>query len=618
MWILLIILIFKAPSVSGASYVKPTDPLNVDCPNESYCYTLSEWIESGSSPFTNNTTVMLLAGVHLINSTNNSLLIENVHSLNFTGDHVRERVKLSCINGFSFNFKFCRNVSISHVTLDSCTVVFSYIFKNITITSIVLIDGGLKIHHYLPDQHDYDSVFRVNRDNCEIQVKVYLSDCIFQNSGIKLEVKSIYSDASCIHLDVRDVTIKDINEGYVLDIYNTYSIAIYNVSFLNNVSPLCGLCIHSAHKATLASIKVWYSFTPMMSLRKMNEVIFKGIISFKCNSGHGRGVAITSVEKITMDETFTASEMEFCNNHIEDDLLFIGTTKLVWLTFATVYFVNNTSEDGGIMTLDEVYLQSSYSSVIFENNTSLRSEIRGAIMLLEQTRAELNFDSKMLFYDNSAHLSGGVTLMSSSMSFEDSIMRFEHNVGGNGGAMAFYERSFIMTSGAPGHNETVLTFHSNQAHGRGGALFIKDSDYVNSLTHIQYNDHFIHRPTIQTSLTEPNHSRHAIRFDFSHNSAKISGEDVYGGWIDSHFINYLGIFSSKLYRGVDHHNAIASDPTRICMCALIQFQYGLAISNASHGFQSVYDQRNTKKVPARIHIWKRNSTVFVLTIDRSP
>ena len=87
--------------------VRPTDqPHNHYCDchlqTETDCHTLDEWISLGVdrssklNPFTSNTTVILLAGVHLINSTKSKLLIEGVHSLVLTGDKSNTSITCNC------------------------------------------------------------------------------------------------------------------------------------------------------------------------------------------------------------------------------------------------------------------------------------------------------------------------------------------------------------------------------------------------------------------------------------------------------------------------------------------------------------------------------------------
>ena len=567
---LAVIFLFRIHCVyCSVVYVKPTGPskFNVDCPYESHCYSLQEWVETGA---TNNTTVVLLSGHHVINnSALSGLSTENLYSFTLTGDTENEGTTLTCTGGFTFNFKYCSNITISHIVLHSCTIVFTYIKEHILITNVTVIDGALKIYHYLPDVYEDSSVYRVTRIDCVVQAEVCISGSTFYNSSLAVKIDSIYNRASCIQLDVRDVFIKDTGRNdveYVLHVTNTYLVSLNNVTLTNNYSPSGGLCVESANRATFTNMNFWNGFPRILALNQITEVIFRGVLSFKGNRGPGYGVTIFSVERVVMDKSYELSVIEFTNNHIGEDLLRIYRTNVVWITYTAMAFLNNTSEGKGIMTMDNVYYQSSYSSVIFQYNSALRSTTAGAVMLLEKTGVELYFESSMFFSHNSALLSGGITLSdSSSISFEDSAMVFEYNKGGNGGAIAFYDRSYIANSGRE-KNKTILYFHKNQAM-RGGAIFVKDSDYLNSLTH-EPDTYFIRRPTytIQVSLLEPNHSTHAIIIDLSKNTATISGNDIYGGWIDSYSVAYLGIISSERYESGDHHNAISSDPTRICMC----------------------------------------------------
>lgn len=111
------------------------------------CHTLNDWIKSGHNPFTNDTTVKLLAGVHFINFTKDSLDVRNVHSLRITGEKEQreQRASLYCGNGLKLNFNVSNGISISQITLNSCTLIFSYM-QNITIDDVMIIDGDLQYY----------------------------------------------------------------------------------------------------------------------------------------------------------------------------------------------------------------------------------------------------------------------------------------------------------------------------------------------------------------------------------------------------------------------------------------------------------------------------------------
>ena len=114
-------------------YINPTNSgfssVNTTCPVlTSYdCYTLNDWIESGSSPFINDTTLALLPGVHLITSTKRRVLIENVISLAIVGQP--GETVISCLHGTSFEFYNVVNVGIYFIEFESCAVESRSIFS---------------------------------------------------------------------------------------------------------------------------------------------------------------------------------------------------------------------------------------------------------------------------------------------------------------------------------------------------------------------------------------------------------------------------------------------------------------------------------------------------------
>ena len=105
-----VLLLYKAILyyVLAITYVVPTKPLNSPCPSPHNGYfTLNEWIESGTHPFTNGTTVSLLSGIHFVNSTLDSLLIQHVSSIVFTG-HPHEHQQLNATIDLDSNFTILR------------------------------------------------------------------------------------------------------------------------------------------------------------------------------------------------------------------------------------------------------------------------------------------------------------------------------------------------------------------------------------------------------------------------------------------------------------------------------------------------------------------------------
>ena len=64
---LIVLLLSKT---KGYTFRPKSYAVNTPCPSgQNTCFTLNEWIKSGNHTYTNGTTVMLLSGIHFINST---------------------------------------------------------------------------------------------------------------------------------------------------------------------------------------------------------------------------------------------------------------------------------------------------------------------------------------------------------------------------------------------------------------------------------------------------------------------------------------------------------------------------------------------------------------------
>ena len=205
------------------------------------------------------------------------------------------------------------------------------------------------------------------------------------------------------------------------------------------------------------------------------------------------------------------SSIVFCNNYAHSRILDVPRYKNQDIHYiiqnSQVSFVNNTSE-GPVMEIAGIV--SLYtSSITFENNTSINThqfhkytlEIDStsedkwsttnqycAILLVSSSTVYF-FNSQVQFINNSAqYYSGGITLIDGNLIFDNSTAIFMHNEGGDGGAMAFYGKSFIKEPNNTNCNNNydgtecrssnvTLIFLDNKAHKRGGALFVEDSDY---------------------------------------------------------------------------------------------------------------------------------------------
>ena len=103
------------------------------------------------------------------------------------------------------------------------------------------------------------------------------------------------------------------------------------------------------------------------------------------------------------------------------------------------------------MHLFFIHLHVYNSNIIFRKNKSLQignlksTTKLGAVLFLQNSECSFTQKSALIFSHNIATLSGGITLISSVIEFalSDTKILFEFNEGGDGGAIAFYDKSYI-------------------------------------------------------------------------------------------------------------------------------------------------------------------------------
>ena len=98
----------------------------------------------------------------------------------------------------------------------------------------------------------------------------------------------------------------------------------------------------------------------------------------------------------------------------------------------------------------------------------------------------------MTYAYNKATLSGSITFQNTCM-FVYSFVKaeFVNNVGGNGGAMAFHQKSVVYALLRKRSRRVNVSFYNNKALKRGGAIFVEDSGYMNVVTN-KKNQHLLY------------------------------------------------------------------------------------------------------------------------------
>ena len=463
---LIVLLCSRLEHTGSIVYVVSTDSSGSSCPQD-HCRTLNEWIESGTSPFTNESTVMLSPGVHVINTTEKGLFTENGHSVVFTS--VESQTTVWCINEFIFEFFDCEDIEVSNIVFKSCalnhtdqinlelldpekvrvssTLLFWHV-NHVKVMSVVIVNGGLIIHrtescmnttimlHNLSiNSHNIGILFTVQPQsgldyNCILPDLLYL-----KNSD--LSKASVYMDAQCTDINLQNVSVEQVTLPYfTIKIQHALSVILENITVRNSTPK--GLL----HVGTI-------------------DVEFRGHTLFHGNNIDGGDVGVYfQVEKSLI--IYPQSKLEFiCNHIIGGSLLQVnagydgagydveGYLGELFKSRTSIAFINNTLINGGYVMLikssRKLFIHN--SELTFENNI-IKHEISDhersimAVLIFTSSTVSLAY-TNMTFLNNSVTHGGIFVVKRTTFIMDNFNATFEYNEGGDGGAMAFYQKSYI-------------------------------------------------------------------------------------------------------------------------------------------------------------------------------
>ena len=185
----------------------------------------------------------------------------------------------------------------------------------------------------------------------------------------------------------------------------------------------------------------------------------------------------------------------------------------------------------------------------------------------------MEFVQNVSFVDCSFTGNRGTPIVAYSSHFSVSgTINFVNNTGYEGGALAFYDDSFMSV-----HNNTEILFAGNYAQRVGGAIFVKsclkrEESYSKNHCFFQLQTALLTKKSLQ-SLN--------VSVTFVNNKARDGGDAIYGGMLrrcranprarspSSYFsLNVAFVLAQKniatyLQPGL---SKITSDPTRVCWC----------------------------------------------------
>ena len=545
-----------------------SDPLSqCDSLIDKNCLTFSELIGcdeifNGTLILRKNTTIniRLSPGLHLFNSTEYDFYISRVQSVVLTG----EGATVTCLSKYTtITFaEVSSYINISGITFDSCSLEFKYFFMhtvgNLFFTSTVFIDS------IITQRSNPDDMYFVRWDGlrgCESYKKLEIVNTSFINSTFSATMdlflhEHVPMGTLCIIVALQNVMFKDIyiaahDHSVALYLFKVHSIKLTDTTFQN----VCGSSVVAeyVHAVTLRRVAFVNNRCTgsLLQLQKVYSIDYSDNCIFEYNT-NSKGVIFYAVKQQTIAFNST---VEFRNNDFDEVVFsFIGQRSALNIWRGTSIFENNTAGEA-IILLDHIVLSVRKGQLIFKRNRSSSPQLQlklfrpSAIMLLQSVTASFMSSSRILFSNNAAERSGGMTSVDSEINIGTSHIVFEYNEGGDGGGMAFYKKSYIYADFSLGEVQKINTmyFSNNRAHRNGGAIFVEDSDYAEISDADSRLKYFLSTSNL-------------IYLQFINNTAKMAGNDLYGGWIDSY-----GIQISSTYPQTDRH-AIASDPTRICMC----------------------------------------------------
>ena len=260
--------LISADPLQQRVYIRPTGSSSNSCPRfQSDCHTLNEWIESDSNLFKNDTKIMLLPGIHMINSTQEYLFTKNVHSVVFTGVS-GNLTTVWCLNGFMFSFIDIKNLKISNIVFKSCKAL-----SGVKITETKVINSTLSFQ----DSRDVE-IIGIDIEQGGIMIRQSELLCgIFNMHKLNITSNGIGIYSSITESDLEDdIEVENYNNGNCYRIFlrnSTLSMAMIKmVTYANvyikrvvmkqTISPFG--CIHIyAHNLSLTNITVTKLIVPL-------------------------------------------------------------------------------------------------------------------------------------------------------------------------------------------------------------------------------------------------------------------------------------------------------------------------------------------------------------------
>ena len=413
-------------------------------------WTLNEWIENGTNPFTNGTTVVLHPGLHFINSTKDRLITENKNvnssfSIKLTGQYYESVAHVVCLHYFSFTFIDIQEVILSQITLQSCTLMikltdFSLSFLKLTVPGLNISKEYVSIPNNVSIKPFAFALSWISLITSYIEIHTTLNGIVLPAFPAMINISDCNLQGTPVHILPQTPATKGIQW---LDIKQV----VYMNSFPYMYPCVTLLSISHVEEARFTDIIFQNNFCSLISLGYVTKVEFSGHFIVSHNSGEW-GLDIYSCERVHFSPN--TQVMFYYNTFRLSSIIFHFNHAIEW-TDTAVHMKDNAIEfESHLEIYGPTMVQIIRSNFLFENNRGLCTLNKGnnAIMRINNCNSLLYGifvkESTFTFFNNIAQLSGGLTLVQSMLFVDQFRASFGYNQGGDGGAIAFYRQAKIL------------------------------------------------------------------------------------------------------------------------------------------------------------------------------
>ena len=566
-------------SAENVYCVTPTATSCSSCPHNNHCATLSEYAQEAELYFTSNTTMVFLAGDHVLVT---NITVASVDRLTMRGESCSGfRATVVCNGSVGLSFTSMVKVKIDSLAFTSCSRKShgTHHIGNYTLLLHSTQDAELVNCSF----HDnLGTALVVNNTNITLSGNSeFTHNHGYEGGGITALSSNLTSTGNATFLDNSALWYGPFiccrgPGGAISAFYNTVLSFSGNSSFINNsaaVGP--GGAIYASDNTVLNFIGTNNFINNLaseggaISASGNASISFNGTSNFIYNSANWIGGAIWTSHNTVLSFSGTTN---FINNSAYYGGGAIWTLDNTVLSFSgTNNFINNSGvidNGGAIFTWDSVVLSFTGISNFIYNSAAI---VGGAVFA---HKAEHSLSGTTNFINNYAVHGGAIYAeYNSTMAFSGTIYFTDnrakmsgYSTSGGGVYMEFKSTISFLPN-------TTVYWENNHAT-LGGAIYVRDASSMSYCTTVA---ELVPKEKCFFQLPGQNLSNSInVQLVFKNNSADDAGSVLYGGAIDNCTLTHglASNSSGKVFDMIVHNNDsdyittsnISSHPFYMCLC----------------------------------------------------